>query len=69
VVHAIIGKPLTSGAPITSRRWAMPAPGRGVPATSTTTGTASAMSNGGATIGQNTPLRRTHAVASTQPVR
>jgi hypothetical protein len=46
----------------------MPAPGRGVPATSTTTGTASAMSNGGATIGQNTPLRRTHAVASTQPV-
>ena len=69
VVHAIIGKPLTSGAPITSRRCAMPAPGRGVPATSTTTGTATAMSSGGATIGQNRPLRRTQAVASTQPAR
>ena len=69
MVHAIIGKPLTSGAPITSRRCATPAPGLGVPATSTTTGTASAISSGGATIGQNSPLRRTQAVASTQPAR
>ncbi len=67
VVHAIIGNALTRGAPITSSFSAMPAPGLGVPASNTTAGTATASSSGGATIGPNSPRRRTHATASTQP--
>ena len=67
VVHAMIGNAFTNGAPITSSRWATPAPGLGDPASSTTTGTATATSNGGWTIGPNNPFRRTHATASTQP--
>jgi hypothetical protein len=47
VVHAMIGNALTSGAPITSSRWVTPAPGFGDPASSTTTGTATATSRGG----------------------
>jgi hypothetical protein len=67
VVHAMIGNAFTNGAPITSSRWATPAPGLGDPASSTTTGTATATSSGGWTIGPNNPFRRTHATASTQP--
>ena len=67
MVRAIVGNALTSGAPITRACSAMPVSGRGVPASSTTTGTATATSSGGCTSVQNSPSRRTQATASRQP--
>lgn len=70
VATAIVGKPLSSGAPMESNRSARPLLASPLPLVrKTTPGMAIAISSGGWTIGPNSARRLTQQIASTQPAK